>query len=77
LKKYDSLPDDCNRSFNDRGKGDFYLSHDLEDIVTLVDGRAGIVEDVKDLAASAPAARNFIADECAKLLPNPYFSEAI
>lgn len=27
-------------AFGDRGKGDFYGSHDLEDVVTVVDGRA-------------------------------------
>ncbi len=38
-------------AFKDRGQGDVYLSHDLEDIITVVDGRA---EAVAELAV-APA----------------------
>jgi len=33
-------------AFIDRGKGDYYGSHDLEDFITVVDGREGIVDDV-------------------------------
>ena len=62
---------------NDRGKDDIYLSHDLEDIVTLIDGRASIVEDVNNLTLTAPAARRFIIGECGKLVGNPYFPEAV
>jgi len=29
-------------AFHDRGGGDFLASHDLEDIVTVVDGRPGV-----------------------------------
>ncbi len=38
-------------AFNDRGGRDVYLSHDLEDILTVVDGRA---ELVAELAQAAP-----------------------
>ncbi|MDR3409988.1 MAG: hypothetical protein P4L87_03420 [Formivibrio sp.] len=44
-------------AFHDRGKSDYYLSHDLEDIVTLIDGRTDIVEEI---ANSAPEVREFI-----------------
>jgi hypothetical protein len=64
-------------AYKDRGKDDIYLSHDLEDIVTLVDGRASIVEDINSLAATAPEARSFIIGECAKLVENRYFPEAV
>ena len=33
-------------AFQDRGKGDFYASADLEDFVTVVDGREEIVAEV-------------------------------
>ncbi len=33
-------------AFNDRGKNDFLLSHDLEDIISVIDGRPEIVDDV-------------------------------
>lgn len=45
-------------AYRDRGKGDIQASHDIEDIITLVDGSSTIVEQV----AAAPAeARQFIA----------------
>ena len=34
-------------AFSDRGGGDYYASHDLEDFVTVIDGREGIVADVQ------------------------------
>ena len=32
--------------FDGRGEGDYVLSHDMEDIIVLLDGRRGIVEEV-------------------------------
>lgn len=64
-------------AYNDRAKGDIYLSHDLEDVVTLVDGRESIVGDVDGLRSSSPGAREFIIEETKKLLGNPYFEEAL
>lgn len=61
-------------AFKDRGKGDFYMSHDLEDIVTLVDGCANIVEEVAGLQANI---REFIACEFAAILKHPDFSETL
>ncbi len=61
-------------AFNDRGKGDVYMSHDLEDIITVVDGRAEISADV----VAAPAeVRAFIAGWLAKQLGETDFLEAI
>jgi len=61
-------------AFKDRGKGDCYASHDLEDIVTLVDGRTAIVEDV----SFAPSdVRSFIANGFAKMLDAPDFHDAL
>ncbi|MBX3290875.1 MAG: hypothetical protein KF855_16280 [Acidobacteria bacterium] len=34
-------------AFNTRGKGDYYASHDLEDIIAVIDGRAEMIDDVK------------------------------
>lgn len=44
-------------AFRDRGKGDFVASHDLEDIVTVVDGRPELPAEV---AASAGVLRDYI-----------------
>lgn len=35
------------QAFADRGCGDWYESHDLEDVVTVLEGRASLVEEVK------------------------------
>ena len=60
-------------AFKDRGKGDFYASHDLEDIITATDGRASIVDDI----ASAPrGVRQFIADAFGGFLKEPDFYNA-
>lgn len=61
-------------AFNDRGKSDYYASHDLEDIVTLVDGRAAIAQDVASAAANI---RRFISSEFAKITTHPDFSDAL
>ncbi len=33
-------------AFDNRGKGDYYSSHDIEDIIAVIDGRSEIVSDV-------------------------------
>jgi hypothetical protein len=33
-------------AFHDRGGGDFLVSHDLEDIVTVIDGRPAVIDEV-------------------------------
>lgn len=60
-------------AFNDRGKGDFYISHDLEDIITLVDGRASIVDEV---ASMPEAIRRFIAEGFQRFVKDPDFQNA-
>jgi hypothetical protein len=34
-------------AFFGRGKGDYLVSHDLEDIINLINGRVEIVEEIK------------------------------
>jgi len=45
-------------AFADRGKGDFLGSHDLEDVVTIVDGRAALVDEITNAEVSK---RTFIS----------------
>ncbi len=61
-------------AFKDRGGDDYYGSKDLEDIVTLMDGRAKIVEEV---SAAIPEVRKFLADEFTKILRHPDFADAL
>ena len=61
-------------AFLDRGKGDYQASHDLEDIVTVIDGRANIVSDIE----TAPAAlRGFLSETFARLLSERGFLDAL
>lgn len=61
-------------AFHDRGHDDYYGSHDLEDIVTLIDGRASIVRDV----ATAPdEIRRFISGEFTRFLQHSDFRDAL
>ena len=57
-----------------RGRGDHLRSHDLEDVILLLDGRSEIVDEV----ASAPDdLRRFLAHEVAVLLEQPRFLDAL
>lgn len=61
-------------AFDGRGDDDHLGSHDLEDIITLTDGREALVAEV----AAAPAdVRAFIAERLITLLGQPRFVDAI
>lgn len=61
-------------AFESRGDGDYYGSHDLEDIITVVDGRPEIVEEL----ASAPATVGaFLRGRVAGLLSDEEFHNAL
>ncbi len=57
-----------------RGGGDHLRSHDLEDIIALIDGRAEIVDEVGDASRDL---RSFISHEIATLLDQPRFLDAV
>ena len=57
-----------------RGMGDFLASHDREDIITVIDGRTGIADEV--LAAGVPL-RTYLADQFARLLGTAAFVDAL
>jgi predicted nucleotidyltransferase len=61
-------------AFKDRGQNDVYLSHDLEDIMTVLEGRAAVVQDV---TAVADAIRNHVGQSVAALLDMPAFHNAL
>jgi hypothetical protein len=60
-------------AFKDRGNRDYFGSSDLEDIITLADGRRGIVGEV---AGAPPAVRSFVASSFAALLRISDFLDA-
>lgn len=61
-------------AFNDRGAGDVYLSHDLEDIITVIDGRE---ELVGELTIAQPAVRSHVIEQTQALLAHPNFVNAL
>lgn len=61
-------------AFSDRGKSDLLGSHDMEDIVNVLDGRPEIVEEV---AASPDELKRYLVDRCHALLALPNFMDAL
>ena len=61
-------------AFQGRGKGDFLMSHDLEDIITVVDGRASLVEEARQFPVEL---RKYLAVNFRKLLALPAFLDAL
>jgi hypothetical protein len=61
-------------AFLDRGKGDFLASHDLEDVIAVIDGRAEIFDDI---ASSDTDVKDFVSRLIRDFLNNKYFLEAL
>ena len=61
-------------AFKDRGQNDVYLSHDLEDIMTVMEGRSTVVQE---LAAAHEAVRKHVGHCVAALLDMPTFHNAL
>lgn len=61
-------------AFKSRGNGDFSASHDLEDLISVVDGRTEIVEEVR---AATSELRAYIAAEIDVLLSARAFLDAL
>ena len=61
-------------AFDGRGGGDYRASHDLEDLVAILDGRPELVEEV---AAAPRALRNYLGQRFKQLMDEPRFLEAL
>lgn len=61
-------------AFNSRGGGDFLLSHDLEDIVTVIDGRPTLADEIRH---SPEELRIYIAEQMRALEHAPGFLDAL
>jgi predicted nucleotidyltransferase len=57
-----------------RGENDFRMSHDLEDIVTVIDGRAELAEEVRVALADL---QQYLSREFRTLLSNRDFQDAL
>ncbi len=61
-------------TFKGRGDGDFLGSHDLEDVVAVIDGRETLSAEVRTAGVDLP---RYVQREIAKLLANPGFIDAL
>jgi predicted nucleotidyltransferase len=61
-------------AFRNRGRGDYLASHDLEDLVFVIDGRIGIVDEVQ--AAGDPV-HEYLAQFLGELLDTAAFIDAL
>jgi hypothetical protein len=61
-------------AFDGRGRGDSLSSHDLEDLLAVVDGRVSLLDECR---ASPAELRDWLAGRFAELLATPAFVEAL
>ena len=61
-------------AFKDRGNNDVYLSHDLEDVISVVDGRE---ELLNELSAAPAEVRRFVAHAFRGILKHPDFTNVL
>lgn len=61
-------------AFDGRGKGDFLFSHDLEDLLAVIDGRASLLEECRTSPAEL---RTYLAARLTALLATRDFVDAL
>jgi len=61
-------------AFKGRGNGDYILSHDIEDVVAVLDGRAEVVDEVKN---TEPRLATEIAERFKEMLDDRTFVDSV
>ncbi|MDP8214397.1 MAG: hypothetical protein RAO92_00655 [Candidatus Euphemobacter frigidus] len=61
-------------AFFDRGHKDYYASPDLEDIITVLDGRSSIFREINDLPLPL---HSYLSNQFAELIKDPAFIECL
>jgi hypothetical protein len=61
-------------AFKGRGKGDYSASHDLEEVIAVIDGRPELSDEIQRAAAPVKA---YIGAEIHRLLQDPVFTDAL
>jgi predicted nucleotidyltransferase len=61
-------------AYSDRGGGDMLASHDLEDIINVIDGRLGLLEEVENAPAEL---RAYLSTHFTALLTTPSFLDVL
>lgn len=62
-------------AFRGRGEDDYWASHDLEDIITVIDGRPTIVDEVR--TSNSKDLKDFLSKQMVALTENSKFLEAL
>ena len=61
-------------AFRGRGQGDYQLSHDLEDLIAVVDGRSELLDEIEQ---SGDDLREYLRHSVGELLDDNAFGEAL
>ena len=61
-------------AFDSRGKGDYFASHDLEDLISVVDGRNELIKEMQDTPHEVTT---FIQQRFSKFLRDDNFEDAL
>jgi hypothetical protein len=61
-------------AFYDRGENDYYMSHDLEDFIAVVEGREQLLEELGEAPVDL---RKYLGEATSKLLGNERFLDAL
>ena len=61
-------------AFFSRGNGDYIMSHDLEDIIMVLDGRPELLDEI---SAESPELQSSLSDSFTRLLADPDFLDSI
>lgn len=61
-------------AFHGRGPSDIRMSHDLEDLMAVIDGRASLLDECR---LSSPELQAYLALQFSALLNTPEFQEAL
>jgi hypothetical protein len=61
-------------AFDGRGNGDYLMSHDIEDIISVLDGSLEVVNEVLQAESGL---RTFLAEQFAQLLADMRFEQAV
>jgi hypothetical protein len=61
-------------AFRGRGKGDYLAKHDLEDLLTVVDGRPELLDELQSASENV---RSYIAGAIGQMLKSRQFIDAL
>lgn len=61
-------------AFQGRGEGDYSFSHDISDVISILDGRAEVVEEIRQ---SGVEVKSFLAQTARDLLMTPAFTDTL